>query len=227
MNRALEGEPIDLPAAADTLVIEQATHDRDQLALRVLQEATTVAGDRVANIARDVADSIIVDHLRPRYDATMTQAAELVPALVGVPLTVKALVSGSAKVRQAWRAMRDLGDTRSLLLTARRHANSAGERRPAQDGRNEFSSFKKPAALFPELPERSRLPQDWPVPEEPVARMLWLLTDARTAEPWLPTVAEQDQAYDAVYGGANRMRANAAHFAQGSGRDSKRRDRER
>jgi hypothetical protein len=36
-----------------------------------------------------------------------------------------------------------------------------------------------------------------------------------TAEPWLPTTAEQDAAFDEVYGEGNRTRANAAEFTRG------------
>jgi len=159
--------------------------------------------------ARDVADTIITEHLRPRYDQTMSQARKLVPSLAGASLTTEALVTGPAKVREAWQAMRELEHQRSVLVTARGHANKAGERNPQQDTNYEFSTLRKPRALFPGLADTVATPRNWGIPKEPVARMLWFLTDAQTAEPWLPTVAEQDQAWEAVYGEAHRKVAAA------------------
>ncbi len=46
-------------------------------------------------------------------------------------------------------------------------------------------------------------------------RILSWIRDAAPAEPWLPTVAEQDAAWDAAYGDAALDRANAASFARG------------
>ena len=62
-----------------------------------------------------------------------------------------------------------------------------------------------PMSSDPGRPEGAAL-LPLPFPDEPVDLILWLVGDAVPAGPWLPTVAEQDQAWQTVYGDAARQR---------------------
>ncbi len=115
------------------------------------------------------------------------------------------LITAGAKVRAAWARLRDAADRYQLLRQAWSDANNAGAHQPEHDTLGQFAVFADPFALFPDRPKGAALPQ-LPWPAEPVDRVLWLVGDAAVATPWLPCVAEQDEAWTAVYGDAIKQR---------------------
>jgi hypothetical protein len=99
------------------------------------------------------------------------------------------------------------------LYTARRWANTIGHREPEHDGSHLFAEFADPLALSPWWKPPAPIPQT-PAPQDPVERLLWLVSEAAApAKPWLPTVAEQDEAWWARFGEAQQTRARAHHDA--------------
>lgn len=64
--------------------------------------------------------------------------------------------------------------------------------------------------MHPNLPVTAPLPLP-PISDDPIAALIWLVTEAASARPWLPTVAEQDRAAAARYGERiERMKAGQA-----------------
>lgn len=83
---------------------------------------------------------------------------------------------------------------RQLIFTARRWANTIGNRTPQHDTEGLFAEFENPTALTPGW--RQGMRPVIPAPEDPTERLLWAVSDPTApAKPWLPTVAEQDAAW--------------------------------
>ena len=70
--------------------------------------------------------------------------------------------------------------------------------------------------LSPEWRPPAALPRP-EMPGDSVARLVWLVTTAAPAGPWLPTVAEQDAAWLATYGDAVERLQRNQHNARAYG----------
>lgn len=211
---ATGGKPIDLKAASTALHKEQVAHEVAVLSEQVLRQANEQAESRLEIIASDLADKVIRDHLQPAHAEVLEQAAEQAKALGSASLTTLALMTAPEGVREAYAALAKLAERHRVLRDARNWTNVAGNRKPEQDGTDKYALLRKPRALFPDLAPTAALPREWGIPSEPVEQMLWLVRDAAAAEPWLPTTAEQDAAWDEQYGEAQRMRATSALSAR-------------
>jgi hypothetical protein len=187
----------------------EAGNDRE-LAHRILAVAAEMTQNTAVNIAADLADVVITDHLRPVFAANLERVAGHGTILGGYPLDTRALISAPAKVRSAWTAVKACADRHRLLIEARSRVNTAGLRQPQRDTTGMYAAFELPRALFPGLSDQARMPQ-LPFPADPVDMMLWLVGDAARAKPWLPTVDEQDAAWWAQHGeGVEKRRTGQA-----------------
>ena len=82
---------------------------------------------------------------------------------------------------------------------------------PAHDTAGQFSLLREPQALVPSYSPNRPLPRP-DLPRDTVAAVLWLVTEAAPAGPWLPTVSQQDEAWLALFGEA-RQRRQASHVS--------------
>ena len=82
-----------------------------------------------------------------------------------------------------------------------------------------FATFEKTMALHPNWKHPAPLPA-MPAPSDPTQRLIWTVSDqAAAARPWLPTVAEQDDAWWATFGEAlERQHAGREHSRAMAGR---------
>lgn len=182
---------------------------------RILGLAIEQAGDAATQLAADLTERIITEHLRPALEDVHEQARQAAAVLAGHSLDPASLLAAPAKVRNAYLALGPLVSRRSAILTARRGANSTGQRTAQHDVSGLFALFRRPLAFFPHWRLPAQIPS-LPIPDDPTEALLWLVSDeAAAAKPWLPTVAEQDAAWWDQFGEAQQMRANAAGFARG------------
>jgi len=184
-----------------------AGRDFDQAKL-VMGLAVEQAGNAATTLASDLTEQIIVKHLRPALEELHREAREVAAALKGYGLDLPTLVTAPAKVRNSYAALPGLVSRRQGIFRARRWVNSIGHREPSYDVNGLYVEFQTPLALSPSWKPPARIPQI-PAPTDPSERLLWAVSDtAAPAQPWMPTVEEQDEAHQAQFGEANAMRAS-------------------
>ena len=223
---APEPPPLDLDAAAARLLDQVAAgHDADPLAAgRELDDADRdrqaviragqllAAGiEQAATAATTLADGlterIITDHLRPALDELHYQARQTAAALTGYGLDPHTLVTAPAKVRAAYGRLPELAARRRVILHARRLVNVVGHRTPRHDRGGLFATFANPLHFHPAWQHPAPVPPI-PFPTGEVDTLLWIVSDeVAPAQPWLPTVAEQDAAWWALFGDGITARA--------------------
>lgn len=124
------------------------------------------------------------------------------------------VAASSTKVRSAYLGLPAPLDRYRLIQQARTEADHVGLRSLEHDHDGLFATFARPSSFFPAWQPPARIPQ-LPLPEDEAARLLWLASDqAATAEPWLPTYAEQDAAWWATFGEEVMARQQGQHGAQ-------------
>jgi hypothetical protein len=107
---------------------------------------------------------------------------------------------------------------RSGILHARRLANAIGHRTPQHDSNHLYASSAKPFSFHPDWKLPAPIPRP-PWPEDPTESLLWIVSPAAAAaQPWLPTIAEQDAAWWAQFGEVieNRQRLHRDGLAIGA-----------
>ena len=138
---AMRGELPDLLSIGRD--IEAGNRDRTaaDAAQRARQTALERAGGELTSLAHDSVEVVIVEHLRPAYEAVLEQAkgpAGVVRKHAGV--TPKDLRLGESEavrsVRSALRALEPLAERRSAIAQARALTNRLGNRRPEHDSEN-------------------------------------------------------------------------------------------
>lgn len=187
--------------SVDVAALMAATIDREREAKAVVQVqhvihlAVEQAAGAAANVAADLTERIITKHLRPAFDEVHAQAREAAAALGGYGLDAHSLVTAPAKARNAYASLPALAARKAAILEARRLVNAIGYREPAHDTQDMFAAFAKPLAFHPNWKLPAPIPRV-PVPEDAVERLLWMAgPEAAIGKPWLPTVAEQDEAW--------------------------------
>ena len=211
---AMSGESVDLLEIGRDIQAgnsERAAHQAGQLAK---QSALERAADRLTSLAHGLAETIIVEHLRPAFDAVLEEAREPAQVVHAHPVTPKDLrlkeTEEVRSVRAALRRLEPAAEKRLAIAQARGQANRLGARQPEHDFDNSFADLKTPQALVPgwKKPDRFGYPD---VPADPIERLVWMVTVGSAGQPWLPTVGEQDQAWLGIYGEelAKRKAANA------------------
>lgn len=193
--------------------------DRDRQAANRAQLAVAAAIEQAANaavlLAADLTERIITKHLRPAHDGVLDEARKSAADLAGYGLDPYTLITAPARARNAYAKLTDLATRRTVIRNAARKANALGHRTPQHDQAGFFSTFPKPMTFHPNCKPPTQIPA-LPFPEDPRELLLWLVgPEATAAQPWLPTVAEQDSAWWEQVGEQQQDRANAAQFARG------------
>jgi len=200
----------DLAALAQRVL----SRDAEQRATDQAQQIVALAADKAAIAAvattADLAEDIIVNHLRPVLEQVYADTRDAAAALAGYGLSVPALITAPAKARNAYAALGELVTRRNVILSARAWVNQLAGLKPEHDERGLFLEFRRALKLVPPLAPTQRIP-DLPAPTDPLERILWVVNEGAVAEPWLPTVAEQDAAWWDAFG-ARVEQARRNHF---------------
>lgn len=182
------------------------TRAANELLTSVHHQATA----RLVTAAQELAELVVVEHLRPAFARTLEHAQTAAAAFGDLDTAnLPALMQAPQDVRDAWAELRDLGARVRALWQARGWCNTLSGARPDNDVQGQFALLRDPAALFPDYTYDSpaRMPA-LPVPAEDADLARWLATDATPAQPWLPTLAEQEARWWEVHGeSVERMRA--------------------
>lgn len=216
------GQAPNLDGYAQRLADISSARQRYDVARTIVANAREHAQSMAVNTAADLADKVVTDVLRPVFEALLSEAADHAKTLDGHPLDDRSLVTAPAKVRSSWGKLRDLAEQYAALREARARACTAGLRIAQRDAANEFLIVQCPQVLTGHEPGTGRAPRldglTSPTdryPEDPVQLMLWCVGPGKRAGIWLPTVAEQDAAWQGVYGEQQQQRVNAAARARG------------
>ena len=202
-------DPVKMAAAAEAA---RSTAARLDVARNLIALAIETAAQHAVAAATDAADRIIVDCLQPVYAAVLAQAVKVAPSLRGVDLDTGGW-NVPPKVVEARNTLKALAERGQMLRQARNAIVGVAGQEPQHDGADQFLLMREPQNLVPEYSANRPLPPP-DVPKEPAAALLWLVTEGEPGKPWLPTVAEQDQAWMLVFGEAMNMRQAASVSAR-------------
>jgi len=207
VDTAAKGEQPDIDAMVAALREVLAATAAHNTAAQAMAAANQVAADRLASAVAAQADVIIVEHLRPAYAKILERAAAAVADLGGRAPVAAQLLDAPAKVRTAFATLGDLRFRLSAVRQARNDAIAATGARPTLDAENLYADFQVPEHWTGGKAIRMA---GFPSPTDPHEYMVWLVTDAAGAQPWLPTLVEQDDAYDAGPWGQGRRETAAS-----------------
>lgn len=212
-----KGDTMDPAYLVQEATDAQTMHVAVEHARTVVKLAVEQAADTATLLAADMADRIIADHLRPAFHQLLDETREVAAALNGHSLSLGALITAPAKVRNAYAKLPELAARHRLILEARKRANAIGHRTPKHDTEALFGTFEDAMALRPGWKAPARIPRV-DAPSDPVEYLLWLVSpEAAPGKPWLPTVAEQDAAWWKQFGEAQTMRIQAHRNAHAVG----------
>jgi hypothetical protein len=209
------GERVDLGAAAGELVEAQRQVAVVEHARHLAAAACDHAAERATATATAGAERVIVESLQPAYGTLLAEAAKHAAAVEGYQLDDGGW-DAPPRVRTARRHLAELADRHRVLRDARHTCVLLTGQTPADDVDHLFLTVRRPQMLSPEWRPPAALPRP-EMPGDPVARLVWLVTTAAPAGPWLPTVDEQDGAWrellgeraDAIRAGNISARAHA------------------
>jgi len=199
--------------------VAQAETDRQatEKARAVLAAAIEQAGNAATSAASDLTETIISKHLRPALAEVYARAREVSAQLDGYGLDPHRLITAPSKVRNAYAELPTLVARSMAIFTARKHANFIGHREPQHDANGLFADYRRPLALSPQWKPPAQIPRI-PAPADPAERLLWIVSEAAApAQPWLPTMAEQDAAWWNQFGEGVENRAQRHRDAQAIG----------
>lgn len=195
------GKPVDLLALAGEVADAQLGRQRYEQAQLILALAIEQAGERAQHLASDIVEQVITQHLAPALEQVHAQAREVGAALGDYSLDAHTLLAAPAKVRAAYLKLPELVARSAAIWKARRLISTLGYRVAQYDVMGLFAEFKTPLALYPNLTAPTSRPGRIPAPEDPTARLLWVVgPEGAAGHPWLPSVAEQDAAWLAQFG---------------------------
>lgn len=164
------------------------------LAEAVAIEVESRAHNASTALVDDLAETILIDHLRPALAATLEAVAKLAPSLAGVdPDDVEALLEAPKAVQDARRRLVTLADRRSAIYAAAARLRHWLGSPQHDDGA--FLFYRNAAALWGrQWPTRTQAQArgNYPWPAGPLANLVWAASPA--AGSWLPLPAEQDEA---------------------------------
>ncbi len=202
-------DPVELSAQAAT-ARELAAHLDD--AKRLVTLATESAGLRALAVATALADEIVVVHLRPPFEDVLNQARALAPSLQGADLNAGGW-DATKSVRDARRTLSGLADRHRVIRSARTAIIGIAGQEPEHDTGGQFLLLRQPQALTAGYAANRPMPRP-PIPENPEAALLWLVTEGAPGKPWLPTTSEQDAAWLNLFGEALDKRRAASVSAR-------------
>ena len=176
-----------LPAdpLAALLALEREAEEAEKAA-RLLREASERAA--VALEGSIIADTIILEHLRPAFDELIEGVRAIAPDLANIDVTSTAAVSAAGpKAASAFLALSAAAARYAAIMGARRALRRAGG--PGYADAHDF--FSDTAAIpagqvIPTVGARLR----GAGPSEPLSRLIWLA--GPDGKPTLATLSEQD-----------------------------------
>lgn len=193
----------DLP---DPIVIRQAA-EQDRAwseQSRILADIAEHAQIKVVATMHRLAEEIIVDHLRPALDKTITAASKAAPHLGRTFPDAEEALTSSAAMRKAYLELDKLAGRYGALRAAQTLLNDMSLPDPRFDYRNRFRELRNaPDLISTYVIGRATAPKT-PWPDSPRGRLFWLVTSG--AEPWMPTPDDQDQVFAEWYPKADCVR---------------------
>jgi hypothetical protein len=153
-----------------------------------LDAALEVARDHFASTVQEMADVVVSDYLRPRFDKVLADTLPAATAVADFGGDLAAIIGAPKATRDAWLALDGL--VRSYQTLRRARTTAYAGRTPKLDVQGVFSEMRNLPDIWPSW----RQQVDPPGPTDPKARLCWLVTGP--AEPWLPTLAQQDERYE-------------------------------
>lgn len=209
------GKAVDPLALAAEVAAGQQQSAAVEMAQRLVALTAERAAERAVVACTAAAPDIIVGCLRPVFADVLSQAARHAPALHGVALDVAGWTAPT-KVRQAHAALTTLAERCQILRRARALVVELSGAEPQHDTAGEFAILESPQAIVGARPPTAPLRRP-DIPTGSVGMLIWLVTDAEAAGPWLPTPSEQDKAWAAVYGEAAEQLRRGHRDAQAIG----------
>jgi len=164
-------------------------------AIRAAENVADRADDRVRNYMRINQDTIVVEHLRPSFEAVLAEVRKTCPK--DCPTTAEAALRAPNGSRD-YLKLQALADRYSAVMSAAQVIYGAG-------GRDSHRMFADTLTG----PDRNSVQYQYVQPRgpaAPMARLLWLAHEA-DANPHLPTIRERDLALD----GFTRQAASIDH----------------
>ena len=213
VDQLASGQDVDLLATAGDITAAQDEARRVDVAQQLYALVVERVGERTSMVAIGAADRIITEHLRPAHTQVLDDAHGHAAKLGGASLDGPGW-DAPAKVRTARRELAELADRLRAIRTARLDVITLAEQTPEHDTGHNFALLRRPQALAPGLSPGPRMLPRLDVPADPVSMLVWLVTVAEPAEPWLPSTAEQDAAWFDVFGQAQQARRAAAVSAR-------------
>jgi hypothetical protein len=177
----------------EDVVAAQAAQQAADLRVGALDAALEAARDEFVTVVRDLADAIVVDHLRPRFDKVVAETRPAAAAVAEFGGDLAALVAAPKPARDAWLGLDALVGAYDTLRRARGIVYAG--RTPKLDDRNIFAEL----ANLPDIWPSWRAQVDPPWPAAPKDRLCWLVSGP--AKPWLPTLDEQDERFEERFAG--------------------------
>ena len=175
---------------------------------RVLQRASREAAECIYDAVRNAAEEIVTGHLRPALEQLMAKAANFETKLRDVRLEVTdaSMLTASKAQQDAWVELKTLAERYVEIRAGRQTLKDIGYK-PGIDGDDGglFEEFENFDDLWPQYGGWTAATQKAPWPSERTNRLIWIVRSE--ARPWMPTVAEQNEAY-AAYVPRNKERVN-------------------
>lgn len=182
-----------LPSASTLRQARQAAADADDQ-LGVLGRARDELAQELAAQIVDLGPQVIAEHLRPVHDGIVTQFTNASAVLPAQP-TSDALLQASASIRQTW------ADLEAAASNYHKVRDAAGKlNRPArlaEDITAEFALMSNLREVWPDW--RVGRPPPW---SDNDPRRTLLILVRLGAKLWLPTAAEQYNAWHEAHGAA-------------------------
>lgn len=190
--------PLDLAPALDA----RRAHETAGLARRAHDTARDLAETEFIAAVQSTVDVVIVNHLRPVFQATVERIVALHAKLAGVtgdtPPAV--LLRAPKATRDAWLALEAELTTYGQMRHLRGVLLTLTGQRPENDAYGFFAEMRNADHVVPQVTSIAvdvavRMFQQ--LPADPLQRVRLLLD--RGAELWLPTVDEQDDLWRQVF----------------------------
>jgi hypothetical protein len=212
---AHRGEDLDLTELGRKFITSRDEGQAHDWSIIIMREALELSTEQAESIIDEMADEIILEHLQPAHKSVLAEAVEVVTA-IGAESINELLNSprlaiydgrGERATRSALRQLAPLADRFSAILAARDRINIAGgvnwstPRHLEYDLDHAFAYVNKPQVLAEgwTLEVVTHLPRP-EIPVDPMEKLVWFATTGQSAEPWLPTTAQQDGAWLSLFG---------------------------
>jgi len=157
-----------------------------------VSEAQRVASERFRLVLRDAAERIVTDALRPAFDEVIARVRELAPTLAGLDLdSAEDMTKATDEAREARTVLQGQVPRWTAILGA--HGRLLGFDRESAA----YTPLRSVDTLYPRRTVIMGKVAPPPWPSDPMARLLWYVITPGV-ELWLPTLDEEQAAYEAA-----------------------------